>query len=1043
MAYRMKYRILPALLISIVLSAVSLQAAPAATSDLNGDGKSDLLWTNATTGETAAWLMNGLGISSSASLLVDPNWRVSATPDLNGDGKADLLWYNAATGQTAAWLMSGTTQLSGALLLTDLNWRVTATGDFNGDGKSDLLWYNAATGQTAMWLMNGLTQASGAVLLADPNWKVTGVADLNGDTKSDLLWYNPATGQTAAWLMNGLTQSSGTVLLTDPNWKVTGTADLNGDGKADLIWTNAPAGQTAAWLMNGLTQTSGTVLLTDASWKVMATADLNGDGKTDLLWYNASSGQTAAWLMNGLSQSSGTVLLADLNWKVTATLDLNGDGKSDLLWYNASSGQTAAWLMNGLSISGSATLLTDSNWRVRSNVSSGDTSIGVIGTVAGNGGNDSGDGGAAIQAQLYGPEHVAVDAAGNLYIADTDTNRIRKLTPAGIITTVAGAGVYGFRGDGGPATSALLAHPTGIAVDAAGNLYITDSENQRIRKVTPNGIINTIAGTGSIGFGGDGGAATSALLNYPDGLALDAAGNLYIADTNNNRVRQITPGGIISTVAGTGTGNFGGDGGLATAALLRSPYGVAVDSNGSLYIADTFNNRIRKVTSGVISTFAGTGVAGFNGDGGLAGLAQLNTPVEVIFDSAGNAIIADLSNNRIRQVTPVNIISTIAGSGTGGFGGDGGAATSALLSVPFGVGMDAAGNLFIADNSNNRIREVTSGVIRTVAGTGVTFFGGDGGAARSAQLNHPISVAVDTSGNMYISDTENNRIRKVTSAGVTSTIAGTGTGAFSGDGGQATSASVSFPGGLSLDRNGNLYFADISNNRIRMVTPSGVISTVAGTGAFAFGTDGVVATASAVVGIAVVVDASGNLYIAEKAANRVRKVTAAGIISTIAGTGVAGFSGDGGAATSALLTQPTDVAVDAAGNVYIADAGNNAIRMVTPDGVIRTVAGTGAAGFSGDGGAAASAQLNGATDIVVDAAGNLYIADTFNHRVRRVTAGVITTVVGTGDYGFAGDGGLSTAAQIYLPQGLFVNSAGDLYIADSYNNRIRKVVISN
>ena len=283
--------------------------------DFNGDRKSDLIWYNALTGQTAAWLMNGLTQSSSATVLTDPNWKVTNTADLNGDGKADLLWYNAATGQTAAWIMNGLTQSSGALLLTDPNWKVTATGDLNGDGKVDLIWYNAASGQTAAWIMNGLTQSSGTVLLTDPNWKVTATGDLNGDGRADLLWYNAANGQTAAWLMNGLTQSSGTLLLQDPNWKITNAIDLNGDAKADLLWYNAATGQTAAWLMNGLTQSSGTLLLQDPNWKVMTTADLDGDSKTDLIWYNAATGQTAGWLMNGLSVTSSASLFVDQNWK--------------------------------------------------------------------------------------------------------------------------------------------------------------------------------------------------------------------------------------------------------------------------------------------------------------------------------------------------------------------------------------------------------------------------------------------------------------------------------------------------------------------------------------------------------------------------------------------------------------------------------------------------------------------------------------------------------------------------------------------------------
>jgi hypothetical protein len=285
--------------------------------DFDGDGKNDILWFNASTGQTAAWLMNGTSMSSGAILLTDPNWKGTGTGDLNGDGKSDILWYNASTGQTAAWLMNGTSMSSGAILLTDPNWKVAGTGDLNGDGKTDILWYNASTGQTAAWLMNGTSMLSGAILLTDPNWKVAGTGDFNGDGKTDILWYNASTGQTAAWLMNGTSMSSGAILLTDPNWKGTGTGDFDGDGKSDILWYNASTGQTAAWLMNGTSMSSGAILLTDPNWKATGTGDLNGDGKSDILWFNASTGQTAAWLMNGTSRSSGAILLTDPKWKVT------------------------------------------------------------------------------------------------------------------------------------------------------------------------------------------------------------------------------------------------------------------------------------------------------------------------------------------------------------------------------------------------------------------------------------------------------------------------------------------------------------------------------------------------------------------------------------------------------------------------------------------------------------------------------------------------------------------------------------------------------
>jgi sugar lactone lactonase YvrE len=332
----------------------------------------------------------------------------------------------------------------------------------------------------------------------------------------------------------------------------------------------------------------------------------------------------------------------------------------------------------------------------------------VISTAAGTGMiGFSGDGGAAVMAQMNYPAGVAVDSAGNLFIADRQNHRVRKVTPNGLISTVVGTGTAGFRGDGGPAISAQLNLPGYLAVDAADNLFITDYGNQRIRKVSPDGVINTVAGSGSAGFSGDGGAATSARLNNPACTTVDSLGNLYIADAGNARVRRVTPGGIISTVAGNGSTGFTGDGGPATAARLSYPSGVSADAGGNLYIGDYGNHVVRKVTAGgAISTVVGTGAPGFSGDGGPALSAQLTYPTGVIADAGGNLYIADYGNHRIRKVVAGGAISTLAGNGTLGFNGDGGAAASAQLNSPIHITINTAGNLFIADMQNQRIRKV-------------------------------------------------------------------------------------------------------------------------------------------------------------------------------------------------------------------------------------------------------------------------------------------------------------------------------------------------
>ncbi len=607
----------------------------------------------------------------------------------------------------------------------------------------------------------------------------------------------------------------------------------------------------------------------------------------------------------------------------------------------------------------------------------------TTGSIDGEGGNpadDLGDSGLATNASLNTPTGLTVDAAGNVYIADSLNHRVRKVDTSGNITTVAGDGSDGFSGDSGAATSAQLNTPTDVAVDVAGNLYIADRWNVRVRKVDGGtGIITTVAGDGTFGLSGDGGPATSAQLNQPVGLAVDAAGDLYIAEKFSHAVRKVdTSTGVITTVAGNGSRGNSGDGGLATSAQLNEPMDVAFDTSGNLYIAAS-NNRIRKVdaSTSIITTVAG-GAFGSLGDGGLATDAALDFPTGVAVDASDNLFIADYRNHRIRRVdASTNIITLYAGSFPPGFSGDGGAATSALMNNPSGISVDGSGNYFITENENNRIRRVdaVTGIITTVAGNGTEGFCGDGGPATAACLNEPDGVAVDTSGNVFISDRGNHRIRRVdASTGVITTVAGDGTAAFCGDGGPATAACLNSPRFLAVDSLGNLYMSDRDNHRIRRV------------------------------------DAS------------------TGIITTFAGNGSGGFSGDGGPAASAQLNGPLGVTVGAAGNLYIADNLNLRVRKVDTGGIITTVAGIGNCCFSGDGGLANSANFGRPRDVVVDIAGNLFITDIVTQRVRKVdgTTGIVTTVAGSGssellDGGYSGDGGLGTSALLAYPQGVAVD----------------------
>jgi uncharacterized protein (TIGR03437 family) len=630
---------------------------------------------------------------------------------------------------------------------------------------------------------------------------------------------------------------------------------------------------------------------------------------------------------------------------------------------------------------------------------------------------------------------VVVDRAGNVFFVGSSNAAVWRLDAStSLLTRVAGNGMPGFGGDGGPAINAQML-AAGIALDSAGNLYIADAANNRVRKVS-NGIIATVAGNGSFGFSGDNGPATGAQLNAPGGVAVDSSGNLYIADANNSRVRMVS-NGVISTVAGNGTPFPGGDNGPATSASV-SPSAVAFDAAGNLYIAD-ISGRIRKVTNGTISTIAGSPGSGapgsFGGDGGPATSAQLSQPRGIALDSSGNIYVADSANNRIRKIAN-GLINTIAGSGStsglGGFGGDNGPATSALLGAPSSVAVGPDGTLYIGDSNNSRVRKVSNGVISTLVGANSA---NDNGPATNIRAPQLAGVAVDSSGVLFFTDGQSRSIRKV-SSGVITTVAG---GGSLPDSFPAIGAQISGPNGVAVDSAGNLYISDNVSNSVRKVT-KGFITTVAGTGTYGYSGDGGPATQAQLAfpsGIAV--DSSGNVFISDTNNNRVRKLSNR-IITTVAGTGFApGFDGDGGPANLAQLNFPAGLALDAAGNLYIADG--NRIRKVS-NGVIGTVAGSTTPGFSGDGGPAISAQLNSASGIAVDPAGNLYIADAGNRRIRKVSGGMITTVAGDGSPMFNPDGSPATGGglEFFLANqpfiGVAVDSAGNVFFTDAGRVRL-------
>ncbi len=367
-------------------------------------------------------------------------------------------------------------------------------------------------------------------------------------------------------------------------------------------------------------------------------------------------------------------------------------------------------------------------------------------TIAGNGtGTHAGDGSAATGASLQSPAYVKTDAMGNIYVADKLNNRVRKISATGVITTIAGTGGTVFSGDGGAATAATLWQPMGVAVDGSGNVYISDATHYRIRKINTAGIISTIAGTGTTGFGTDGVAATATNIGAPAGICFDAAGNLVFAERSYNRVRKIDmTTGIISTIAGTGSSSFGGDGAAATAAFLNQPYDVNYDTAGNLYIADYNNNRIRKVNAaGIISTYAGDGTTTFSGDGGAATAASLYKPSGVWADSAGNVFIADTWHNKVRKVGATGTISSVAGTGAAGYGGDGGTGAVAVFNYPSSITMDNSGNLYLTDDNNHRVRKIARDVITITGATNICVSG-------STTLSASVPMGAWTSGSATV-----------------------------------------------------------------------------------------------------------------------------------------------------------------------------------------------------------------------------------------------------------------------------------------------------
>jgi len=653
-------------------------------------------------------------------------------------------------------------------------------------------------------------------------------------------------------------------------------------------------------------------------------------------------------------------------------------------------------------------------------------------TVAGYPGRGAADG-AGSGALFYNPQGVAVDAAGNIYVADTGNNIIRVVTPGGVSSTLAGsAGVAG--SVDGFGTNALFNQPTGIAVDNASNVYVTDFGSSTVRKVTRAGQVTTLAGSAGV-TGSANNTGTNALFFHPMGLAVDAATNLYVADYGNQLIRKISPALAVTTLAGS-AGVFGATNGTGTAAQFYNPEGVAVDASSNVYVADTGNADIRMITSGgVVTTLAGA-AGSLGGTDAVGTNALFYQPTGVAVNGSGILYVSDYFNNTIRQVTiSGGAVATLAGL-AGAAGSADGAGSSARFWGPQSLAVKGSGPVYIADTANSAIRVMTpSGGVTTLAGS--PSDGSINGSTSAARFYSPQNMAIDSGSNIYVADTQNSVIRKITPYGVVSVYAGS-VGVFGSANGTGGNALFSGPQGIAVDSSGTVYVADTGNDTIRTITSGGVVGAFAGAAGNPGNADGANSTVQFYQPEGVAVDSAKNVYVADTWNHTIRKITPGGVSSTLAG--LAGtFGSFDGTNTGARFNCPAGVAVDSSGNVYVTDYNNNTIRKVTAAGVVTTIAGYAGSWGSADG-LNNAALFYGPSGIAVNGAGTLYVVDSGNSTLRQITPGsgnwTVTTVAGLP--GVSGSlNGTGSSAEFYYPAGVTVDNSGYIYVADAGNNTIR------
>ena len=634
-------------------------------------------------------------------------------------------------------------------------------------------------------------------------------------------------------------------------------------------------------------------------------------------------------------------------------------------------------------------------------------------------------------AGFFNPFGAAVDSAGNVYVADTSNHTIRKITPAGMVSTLAGSQSQHGTNDG-VGVAARFYYPAGVAVDTSNNLYVADSSNYTIRKISPAGAVTTLAGSPTLS-GTNNGVGSAAMFNAPNGVAVDRSNNVYVADTSNHTIRKITPAGDVSTMAGL-AGVSGTNNGTGSAARFYNPFGLTVDTNGNVYVADTYNHTIRKITpAGGVTNLAGLPtVSGTNNGTGSA--AKFNYPTGVTVDNSGNVYVADYLNDTIRKVSPTGIVTNMAGA-AGISGYTNGTGSAARFNQPSGVAVDGSGNIFIADYLNNLIRKMTPlAAVTDYAGVGGGL-GTNDGVGRAARFNYPAGVAVDTNHNLYVADLANDTIRKITPAGVVATLAGLA-GTSGTANGTGSSARFYQPFGVAVDTNGNVFVADTYNHTIREITPGGSASTFAGSAGTAGTNDGNGTSAKFNLPYAVAVGTNSTLYVADSQNNTIRKITPAKAVTTLAGSPTLSGTNDG-VGNAARFNFPAGIAADSLGNVYVADTGSHTIRKVTSTGVVTTLAGSpGISGFADGNGS--TARFFSPFGVATDGVGNLYVADFHYSLIRKITAaGEVTTLAGTvGESGFID--GTGAAARFHSPEGIAVAKDGALYLADASNHAIRK-----